>query len=516
MTESLVTGTPVLAVENLTKSYATTPVLNDVTLELRAGEVHAIVGENGAGKSTLINILSGTVKPSSGILKWRGTLVHLASARDSLELGIGVVHQEFTYCPSLSVTENLFLGQQLPLRNLHAIDWRQAHTRAREVLDQLGVRVDVRIPVSGLSPETRKLVEIARALIHHSTVLVFDEPTAALPADASERLFTVIRRLRDRGVAIGYVSHRLDEVMELSDRITVLRDGNLVATRKRANTTVDELVRLMVGRPLSSEYLQRPIPDEVDDGAFEVRDLSADGAFSNVNFSASRGEIVGIGGLDGSGRSELLQALAGDRGCSSGSVWLDGKRIGPNASIHQTIQSGIAYVPPDRQHEGLHLSMSMSRNIALPLLRKFGLGPLTDNRRELRTAREYVERLDIRPNHVRLMCSALSGGNQQKVLLAKWLATKPRVLLLDEPTRGVDVGAKSDIHALMRNLADGGTVIVLASTDMPELLGMAQRVIVLRAGYVSGVFDTRTSSAEDIGLAATASVVASSAVVSES
>lgn len=522
--ETIAAGTPptipaTLAVEHLNKTY-TTAVLSDVTVELRAGEVHAILGENGAGKSTLINILSGTVRPTSGVLRSHGREIRIGSPIDALKLGISVVHQEFTYCPSLSVTENLFLGMRLP-RRFGVIDLRQADGRAREVLDQLSVSVDVRTPIGRLSPETRKLVEIARALVHDSEVLILDEPTAALPAEESERLFEVIRRLRNAGVAVGYVSHRLDEVLSLSDRLSVLRDGHLIATRARAETDVDDLVRLMVGRTLTSEYPRREPPaalalgaidsnsdsDSDSDGMLVVRGLSSTGAFRDVSFTAARGEIVGIGGLDASGRSELLQALAGDRRCQQGDVSIDGNRVGPSRGIHRAIQAGIAYVPPDRQHEGLHLEMSVARNIALPLLRRIGRGPFTNGARETRLAAESVERLDIRPPRPRQSCAAFSGGNQQKVLLAKWLAIQPRVLLLDEPTRGVDVGAKSEIHALMRALADAGTVIVLASTDLPELLGMAQRVIVLRLGQVSGVFDTANVTAEDIGHAATAAPV---------
>lgn len=494
-------GSVALAAVRVGKSYTAAPVLTDVSLELRAGEVHAIVGENGAGKSTLIRILSGVIQPNTGELRLNGDPVRFVTPHDALARGVSAVHQEFNYCPALSVTENLYLGQRLPRNRFGWVDWRTAEARARDVLDQLGVDIDVRRSVGGLSPETRKLVEISRALIHRSDVLILDEPTAALPAAESERLFGIIRRLRDRGVAIAYVSHRLTEVLQLADRISVLRDGRLIATQDTTEAQLSGLVRLMVGRPLSMEYPLRP-PRPNSEVLLKVRGLSSPEAFRDVSLDVSRGEILGIAGLDGSGRSELAQALAGDRRCDAGEVLLDATRIGPGRSVYEVMDSGVVYVPPDRQHEGLHLGMSIADNISLPVLRTLSHGPFLDRAGQDRLAQEYMSRLDVRASGPHQVCSALSGGNQQKVLLAKWLATRPRVLLLDEPTRGVDVGAKAEIHALIRTLADGGAAILLASSEMLELLGMSDRVLVLRAGLVTGVFDTASTTAEDIGFAA--------------
>lgn len=498
---------PPLAAEALSKLYGPVEVLKDVSLALRGGEIHAIVGENGAGKSTLIKILSGAVRPTSGRLLIDGDEARLSTPHDALALGISVVHQEFNYCRTLNVTENLFLGRGLPRNRFGLIDWSTANRSATEALEELSVGVDVRTPVGELSPATRKLVEITRALIHRSRVLILDEPTAALPAEESERLFDVMRRLRRRGVAIGYVSHRLSEVLSLADRITILRDGRLIQTREAQGDNVDAVVRLMVGRPLSQEYPRRSQPPDPAP-VLTVRDLASDGHFADVTLDVSSGEILGIAGLEGSGRSELVQALSGDLPCQLGQVTLEGRAVPLGRSAFRMMQVGVAYVPPDRQHEGLHLAMDVSQNVSLPLLRSLGRGPFLSRGKEEGLTRDYVSQLDIRTAGIHQLCGALSGGNQQKVLLAKWLATKPRVLLLDEPTRGVDVGAKSEIHALIRRLATDGMVVVLASTDISELLGMSDRVLVMRAGRPAGVFDGRSSSQEEIGLAATATTKA--------
>lgn len=492
-----------LEAERLHKQYSSVPVLIDVSIKFHAGQIHAIVGENGAGKSTLIKILSGAIKPNSGLLKIDGGLVRLANPHDALTTGISVVHQEFNYCRSLSVTENLFLGQRLPRRRSGLLDWAAADARAVEVLEQLSVSIDVRQPVAGLSPATQKLVEIGRALIHRSKVLILDEPTAALPAEESRQLFEVLRRLRDRGVAIVYVSHHLEEVVNLADRISVLRDGHVIATTDVVDAQIDDLVRLMVGRPISTAPSTRTRPGG-GEAYLEVLDLSSAGSFAGVSFDVEHGEIVGIAGLEGSGRSEVVKSLAGDLASESGDIHLDDDRVGPGRSIYEMMRAGVAYVPPDRQHEGLHLGMSVSDNVSLPLLRSIGHGPFLARKHEASLATEYVERLDVRSAGIDQECGSLSGGNQQKVLLAKWLATRPRVLLLDEPTRGVDVGAKSEIHALIRSLADGGVAIVVASSDLSELLRITDRIMVMQAGRLAAVVDTAKTSAEEIGLIATA------------
>jgi len=470
-------------------------------MTVHPGEVHALIGENGAGKSTLIRILSGLIGSDGGTLKMRGEHVALSSPHDALLRGIGTVHQEFNQCPQLSVTENLFLGRPLPKTRFGLVDWGRAENEANGILDTLGVTIDVRRPISDLSTATCKLVEIARVLVHNSDILILDEPTAALDMEESDRLFDVIDRLRQRGVGVVYVSHRLQEVEQIADRVSVLRDGEMVATRRREDTTIDEMVALMVGRPVSTVYPTRTAPMGEEVG-LEVRDLTVPGHFAGVSFSVREGEVFGIAGLDGSGRSGVAQAIGGGLRATSGSVWRAERQVGPANGVLEGMKAGIAYVPPDRQGLGLHLSMAISHNIAMPQLRSLRHGPFLDRGGETALAEKGVASLQIRCESVRQPCASLSGGNQQKVLLAKWISTEPEVLVLDEPTRGVDVGAKAEIHKIIRDLAANGLVTVLASSELPELLGMCDRILVMRAGEPAGIFDAATSTAETIGRAA--------------
>jgi ABC-type sugar transport system ATPase subunit len=489
-----------MAGRGLGKSYGDSPVLIDVSIDLWRGEVHAILGENGAGKSTLIKALSGVIRPDTGSIYLRGSRVRFSDPQDALSQGISSVQQELNCCPSLTVTENLFLGKRLPRNRFRMVDWAEAHGQARRALLQLGVNVDVRSRVGGLSPAAKKLVEVSRALIQQADVVILDEPTAALDADESARLFAVIRRLRGLGVAIAYVSHRLDEVMALADRISVLRDGVLVATRPAEGAKLAELVHLMVGRsiPLASQGGDVTSTSAV---ALKVERLSSRGAFHDVSVEVRRGEILGIAGLDGSGRSELARGLSGVLRCDEGNIYLYGKRTGPTRTMRESIRAGIAYVPADRKRDGLHLAMSITDNICLPSLAGLSSGPFLSRRREERLASNYVDRLDIRTKGVRQACAALSGGNQQKVLLAKWLAMEPKVLILDDPTAGVDIGAKFEIQELMRLLAQTGIVIVLASGELEELLVMCQQILVMRDGVLVRVLTASDASAEELRLA---------------
>ncbi len=496
--------TPLLVVEEVSKAYGPNVVLRDLSFDVKAGEVHAILGENGAGKSTLIKILCGLITADAGQVVFKGEKVAFGSPHEALHAGIGTVHQEFTNCAQLNVTENLFLGQGLPKNRLGLVSWLKAEAVAREVLDELGVSVDVRSPMSDLSPATCKLVEIARALVLGSDVLVLDEPTATLDIEESARLFQVIAALLRRGVGVIYVSHRLQEVLELSDRISVLRDGRMIATEQASTSNVDDLVRMMVGRSVSSIYPPRQSAVGRTP-ALEVRGLEARGVFSDVSFTAHRGEIVGIAGLDGSGRSEVAQTIGGAMRASAGSILSQDVQVGPTKTILEAIRAGIVYVPADRQGLGLFLDMSIAMNIAMPGLRKLRIGPFNDRRRQRDLAAKYVSDLSIRCSSISQVCSLLSGGNQQKVLLAKWLSTDPQVLVLDEPTSGVDVGAKAEIHRIIRELSAAGTTVVLASSDLPELLGMCDRIIVMKSGLATCILEAASATAEEIAYAAASS-----------
>ncbi len=491
---------PLVETDCVSKSYGPVPVLSSVTMDVLPGEVHALIGENGAGKSTLIRIIAGMFHADSGTLRLKGEQITFSSPHDALLHGIGTVHQEFTQCPQLSVTENLFLGRRLPRNRLGLVDWAKAEHEAHSILESLGVTADVRRPISELSVAMCKMVEISRVLVHSSDVLILDEPTAALDLDECSRLFDVIGRLQERGVGVIYISHRLEEVRQISNRVSVLRDGVMVATRPSNAIEIDEMVSLMVGRRTSSVYPPRtqPVEDEI---GLEVRDLAVPGHFAGVSFSVRRGEIFGIAGLDGSGRSGVAQAIgAGLRG-TSGTIWQAERQVGPVSRVWEGMKAGIAYVPPERQGLGLHLPLSISNNIAMPQLRRLQRGPFLDGRGEAALAQKYVNDLQIRCGSTRQPCTSLSGGNQQKVLLAKWISTDPEVLVLNEPTRGVDVGAKLEIHRIIRDLAGKGLVTILASSDLPELMGMCDRILVMRAGRPAGVFDPNETTAEQIGLA---------------
>jgi ribose transport system ATP-binding protein len=489
-----------VSVRGIDKAYGATTVLRDLSVSVRAGEVHSILGENGAGKSTLIKILAGLVAPDAGEILIDGQTVTFRRPHEAFAAGIGTVHQEFTNCPQLDVVENLFLGQRLPRTRTGLIKWSEAQRRAGEVLEELNVDVAVTASMQSLSPASRKLVEIARGLLHGTKILVLDEPTSALDVDESERLFEVVGRLRSRGAGVLYVSHRMHEVESISDRISVLRDGAMVATVNRGAASIDELVSMMVGRDVTTIY--PPRDGDLGDVLLRVADLSLPGSFSGVSFTARRGEVLGIAGLDGSGRSEVAQALAGVAQGATGHVWLDSEPAGPHGRVVDAIKQGFAYVPPDRQGLGLFLNQTISDNVALPSVRRLRRGPFHDRRKQRAVAAGYVSDLQIRARDVDQLCQQLSGGNQQKVLLAKWLATSPRVLALDEPTSGVDVGAKVEIHRLIRTLAAAGTVVVVASSDLEELLGMSDSIIVMRAGRLAAHQDARETSAEAIAVAA--------------
>ena len=491
---------PLLEAHDVSKSYGPVLVLSGVTMDVLPGEVHAVIGENGAGKSTLIRILSGLFHADSGTVRLKGRPITFSSPHDALLHGIGTVHQEFTQCPQLSVTENLFLGRRLPKNRLGLVDWAKAEHDANSVLDTLGVKADVRQPIGELSVATCKMVEISRVLVHSSDVLILDEPTAALDLDECSRLFDVIGRLLERGVGVIYVSHRLEEVRQISSRVSVLRDGLMVATCDSKAIDIDEMVSLMVGRRTSALYPPRtqPVGDEV---GLEVRDLAVPGHFTGVSFSVRQGEIFGIAGLDGSGRSGVAQAIGGGLHGASGTIWRGERQVGPVGSVWEGMKAGIGYVPPERQGLGLHLPMSISNNIAMPQLRRLQRGPFLNGAGEAALVEKYVNDLQIRCESARQPCTSLSGGNQQKVLLAKWISTDPEVLVLNEPTRGVDVGAKLEIHRIIRGLAAEGLVTILASSDLPELMGMCDRILVMRAGEPAGIFDPGATTAEQIGLA---------------
>jgi rhamnose transport system ATP-binding protein len=471
---------PLLEVRAVSKSFGAVAAVAGVSFPLYAGETHALVGENGAGKSTIVKMLAGVHRPDAGTLLLDGEPVAFASPADAKAAGIAVIYQEPTLFPDLSVAENIVMGRH-PRRGFGMIAHAAVQAEARRLFARLGVRIDPARPARGLSIADQQIVEIAKALSADARVLIMDEPTAALSLVEVERLFSVVRALRDEGAAIMFISHRFEEITELCRRVTIMRDGKHVSTDLVEDLTVDEMVRRMVGRDLDALFPKQ----DVEPGAvvLEVENLSREGVFRDVSFSVRAGEIVAFAGLVGSGRSEVVQAVFGVDGRETGTVRLNGKRIRPH-SPRAAMAAGMALVPEDRRQQGLVMDLSIERNVTLPrsrALARFGLLTGAEERRE---AHHWTERLRTRYRSLTDAVGTLSGGNQQKVVLAKWLATAPRVLIVDEPTRGIDVGTKAEVHRLMSELAAEGVAVVMVSSELPEVLGMADRVLVMREGRI--------------------------------
>lgn len=470
---------PLLVLREIRKEFPGVVALDGVSLDVYQGEVHAIVGENGAGKSTLIKVVAGVYQPDGGTIIWEGKVVRLRSPSDAISLGIAVIYQEPMLCPDLSALENILLGK-LP-QKFCFISWSEARKRVQQLLSELGISLPLDATVSELSQAQRQLIEIVKALSRRAKLLIMDEPTSSLSEAEVERLFDVVARLRGMGVGIIYISHRIEEVFRLADRVTVLRDGKLVGTFNAADVTREQLIQLMVGRPVS-QYYERTSA-KIGDVLLEVKGLKSRGRFNDVSFEVRSGEVVGIAGLVGSGRSSIAQALFGMLPTDGGEV----KWCGENTQIRNpahAMQLGIVYVPEDRFKQGLVTQMSVRENMTLAILRQIASMGVTKTKHEYELSQEMVERLRIHPPDVRRRVKFLSGGNQQKVVLGKWLLCRPKLLILDEPTRGIDVGAKAEIHRLISELAKSGMGILLISSDLPELLAMSDRVLVMRDGEV--------------------------------
>jgi rhamnose transport system ATP-binding protein len=496
------TGAPaVLAMRGVSKRFGATRALDGVSLELRAGEVHALVGENGAGKSTLIKIMTGIHAADDGEVLVDGSPVSLSGAADAQRHGIAAIYQEPLIFPDLSVAENVFMGHRDQGR---VVRWRRMCAEAQDILARLDVHLDPRMPASGLPVAAQQAIEIAKAISLDARVLIMDEPTAALSAHEVERLFRQVRRLRDAGVAVLFISHRLDEVLSIADRITVLRDGRHISTSDSTadsgGVTEAQLISAMVGRDVA-EFFART-EHHAGEVVLRVRDLGRTGVFSGVSFDVRAGEVLGLAGLVGAGRTDVALALFGVAPAEAGAVELDGEPLAVTSPGH-ALAHGIAYLSEDRRHVGLSLTQSVTANVTLPALRRYTsrLG-LVDRAAERRVADGFRERLGIRTPGLSQPVGLLSGGNQQKTMLAKWLNMEPRVLILDEPTRGIDVGAKAEVHQLVDGLARDGMAVVLISSDLPEVLAMSDRVLVMREGRQMGLFDRAEATEERVMTAA--------------
>jgi rhamnose transport system ATP-binding protein len=486
---------PVLNAVAIAKSFAGVRALRNASLELLPGEVHALVGENGAGKSTLIKIFTGAVSPDSGTLAIRGEPVAHNSPAHARALGIAAIYQQPSLFPQLTVAENIGLALEAQ-RPWHRVDWAGRRRRAAELLARAGSDLDPERYVESLSMPEQQIVEIAKAIGARARIVIMDEPTASLSEREVERLFAVVRSLRDEGVGIIYISHRLEEIASVADRVTVLRDGETIATRPMRDVRRDELIRLMVGREVSAVFPKRTV--DIGETALEVRNLvSRSVGVHGVSLEVRRGEILGLAGLVGSGRTELARVLFGLAQADSGEIVLHGRPVRPRSPA-EAIRLGIAYVPEDRRRHGVVLPMPVAANTTLAILRAISKGGFLDAEKEARLAASYVERLRIKTPSVYSAAETLSGGNQQKVAIARWLAAEPDLIILDEPTQGVDVGSKSEIHSLMVDLAAAGKAILMISSELPEILGMSDRVAVMRDGTVAGVLAREAATQQNV------------------
>ena len=486
-------GRTILEMENISKSFGATQALSGIGFSLEEGEIHALLGENGAGKSTLIKILGGIYQPDTGMIRIDGKEVKMAGVQEAQETGIGIIHQEIVLVPYLSVSENIFLGRELKTK-LGTKDMKAMNRQAKEMTERLGLYVDVTMPVGKLSIAQQQMVEIIKAISFHIKILVMDEPTSSLSDEEVEKLFETMRKLKKQKVSIIYISHRMEELYEVTDKITVMRDGTYVGTVKTRETNTDELVSMMVGRSLTNYYTRTY--NKLEKELLRVEHLTKKGVFSDVSFSVRAGEILGFSGLVGAKRSEIMQAVFGADTYDSGEIWLDGEQVRFKNS-RDAIAKGVAMVPEDRKKQGLTLINSVGFNITLSSLDKVKKGLLLSEEKKNRVIENYMDELNIKAASKDISAGSLSGGNQQKagkfsmgmkqrLGIAIALLNSPKVLILDEPTRGVDIGAKAEIYSIINELAEKGMAIILISSELPEIMNMCDNVCIVRSGNIVG------------------------------
>jgi rhamnose transport system ATP-binding protein len=485
--------TPILEMRSISKRFDMTQALDGVSLQLYPGEIQALLGENGAGKSTLIKIMTGIYTPDSGAMLLDGRPITVRSPIEAQAQGIAAIHQEPMIFPDLNVAENIFISHR---NRGHILRWGQMVREAEAILQKLDIHLDVRSSARGLTLATQQAVEIAKAISLKVRVLIMDEPTASLSAHEVDQLFNLATTLRAQGVSILFISHRMEEVFRIADRVTVLRDGKLISSKPRAEVTIESAIRDMVGRDMGDYFAKSQTTQGAE--VLAVRNLSKQNVFQNINFAIRAGEVLGFAGLVGARRTDVGLALFGIAPADSGTIQLDGQPV-TIRSPQQAMGYGLAYVTEDRRQLGLTMPMSIATNISLPMLHEYvnGLG-LINQQTEVATAERYRERFAIRAPSVKTEAGKLSGGNQQKVMLSKWLNTRPRLLILDEPTRGIDVGAKAEVHHLINELAAQGMAVILISSDLPEVLAMSDRILVMREGRQMGIFTREEANQERI------------------
>lgn len=481
------TGEYILEVDNVRKEFPGVIALDDVQLKIRPGSVHALMGENGAGKSTLMKIIAGIYNPDKGEVRFAGKKLDIKTPIDALNSGIAMIHQELNLMNTMTVAENVWIRRE-PKNALGLIDHDQMNKQTQALFDELNLNLDPKAMVGDLTVAQKQMIEISKAVSYNSDVLIMDEPTSAITESEVERLFTIIRDLKSKGVGIVYITHKMDELFEIADELTVFRDGQYVGTEPASNVTKDDVIRMMVGREITDMFPK--IECEIGDVALEVKHLGNGRHFKDVNFQLRRGEILGVAGLVGSGRSEVAEAIFGVRPANSGEIFINGEKVDITKPSDAT-QHGLAFLTEDRKESGCFLILDCLENIQMALITQGMVNKtgFVEQGKVTQMVEEYVEKLRIKTPSLSEIVENLSGGNQQKLLIARWLLTNPKILILDEPTRGIDVGAKSEIHRLITQLAGQGVAILMISSELPEVLGMSDRIMVMHEGCVSGFLD---------------------------
>lgn len=492
-----------IEMKGIDKSFGSNQVLKDAGFVLADGEVHALMGENGAGKSTLMKILTGVYTKDAGTIYVDGREVNYKNLQEAEKAGIVFIHQELNVLYDLTVEENLFIGKEIKGK-FGFCNQKAMRKKAEEALGRLGVHISPAEVMSNLSVGQQQMIEICKALMVDAKVIIMDEPTAALTQSETLVLFDVIRSLKKQGISIVYISHRMEEIFELCDRISVLRDGTYIGTKNIPETNMNEIVKMMIGREIGERYPVRHC--KIGDTVLKVKDLTSSGVFHNVSFEVKAGEVLGVSGLMGAGRTEIMQAIFGNLHCDSGSIEINGKEVHIKSPI-QAMKCGIGFITEDRKVEGLMLEESIEKNIALANLPRVSNHHVMDRKKEDDLVKKGIEELHIKcfgPDHE---CNNLSGGNQQKVVFAKWIYTDPKILILDEPTRGVDIGAKKEIYTIINELAAKGVAIIMVSSELPEVLGMSDRIMVVREGEVRGIIGREEANQENIMTLATGGTI---------
>ena len=488
-----------IEMKGINKAFGGNPVLRDAGFELADGEIHALMGENGAGKSTLMKILTGVYTRDAGTVIVDGREVTYRNPQEAEKAGIVFIHQELNVLFDLTVEENMFLGKEIHGK-FGICDSKAMRAEVKRILDVLGVDIDPGRKMNTLSVGQQQMIEIAKALMVEAKVIIMDEPTAALTQSETKVLIEVVRSLKAKGVSIVYISHRMEEIFELCDRITILRDGQYVGVRNIPETNMAEIVKMMIGREIGERYPERHVtPGDV---IFEVKHLTCPGIFEDVNFSVRAGEVLGVAGLMGAGRTEIMQSIFGNMPNVTGTILIEGKEVS-NKTPGDAMKNGIGFITEDRKVEGLMLEESIMKNISVANLKKISSGGVLNASAEQEMVKKGIDELKIRCTGPKHLCGELSGGNQQKVVFAKWIFTDPKVLILDEPTRGVDIGAKKEIYTIINDLAAKGVAIIMVSSELPEVLGMSDRVMVVHEGHIGGFIDREKANQENIMTLAT-------------